>query len=235
MSRTNAATPSRRRAVVVVAAAAGVAIAVVVALVAWPRAEADADATVHVQRVTVPVHVGERTLVHGSALDALAGVTCTAADGLVQAVGSDMVDGWAGGVVTQDPPPTLFAIDDFTYESFQSLYWSADVAALDTDAGDTDCATYLDGTTWVLLLHYADAAQAASSLTAPLDSYDELVEPETATGWDYLGCRATASGSECVAPLGEAVAYVGSGVDPRTLAAWSGELLTATAAASADR
>ncbi|TGO05105.1 hypothetical protein [Serinibacter arcticus] len=229
MSRTSAATHTRPRAVVATVAAVALAVAVaVVATLLWPRA--DADATVPVQRLEVPTHVGEHTLVHGSALISLDGVTCTAADGLVQAVGADMVDGWAGGIVVEDPPPTLFAIDDFSYESFQSLVYADDVPALGT--GGTDCAAYLEGLAWVLLLHYPDAATAASSLTAPLDSYDELVEPEVSTGWDYLGCRTTASGSECVAPLGDVVAYVGSDADPRTLAAWSGDFLTATATAT---
>lgn len=229
MSPTSAITRPVPRAVLVTVATAVVALAVVATVLLWPRA--DADATVPVQRAEVPLHVGDRTLVHGRALTSLDGVTCTAPDGLEQAVGADMVDGWAGGTVVEDPPPTLFAIDDFSYESFQSLYYADDVPALGT--GGTDCAAYLSGMTWVLLLHYPDAATAASSLTAPLDSYDELVEPEVSTGWDYLGCRATASGSECVAPLGDTVAYVGSGADPSTLAAWSGELLTATAAATA--
>lgn len=230
MSPTSATTRPVPRAVLVTVAAAVAAIAVVVAVLLWPRADADADATVPVQRAEVPLHVGDRSLVHGSTLDALDGVTCTAPDGLEQAVGADMVDGFAGGVVVEDPPPTLFAIDDFSYDSFQSLTYADDVPALGTRG--TDCAVYLSGTTWVLLLHYPDAAGAASSLTAPLDSYDELVEPEVSTGWDHLGCRATASGSECVAPLGDTVVYVGSDADPRTSAAWTGDFLTATAAAT---
>ncbi|PWD49894.1 hypothetical protein C8046_03550 [Serinibacter arcticus] len=215
MRRTSRPTPLASRGTLAVLAVVAVALGALL----WTRSSDAAPGTVAVGQVEVPVRVGDLTLVHGTALEGLDEMTCTAPDGSTQPLGADIVAGFSGGVAVQDPPPTLVAIDDFGYESFRSLYYARDVETL--TAGGGECDAVIDEMAWVLLLTYPDTAGAASSLTAPLDSYDELLEPVEEMGWDYLGCLEREQGAECRAPVGRVVVHTGSPADPRSLTVWT--------------